>query len=116
MRTKHVVYLCAAAMLAACLVGAGLANGPTSGESKSPFGGKIGASCIVHLRRDALGAASPSPIPPKTSNLNGAEISMAGTLSDAAGEWIVLSQDKWEYVIPTHAILSVRFEKVAPKN
>src|SRR5438876_9984327 len=40
----------------------------------------LGKNCTVQFRRDALGAASISPVPPLTGSCNGAETAIGGKL------------------------------------
>ena len=69
----------------------------------------IGKACTVQLRRDALGAASPNPIPPLTDMHNGAETSVGGKLKSVTPEWIVLDRTGHELWIPKSSVLLVQF-------
>lgn len=55
-----------------------------------------GFVCTVHLRRDALGVQAASPIPVASTNHNGAEIGLKGTIYFADKDWLVL-QDKTDH-------------------
>jgi hypothetical protein len=77
-----------------------------------PITAKIGQRCIVQFRRDALGTAAPTPVPPTTGSLNGAEVTIAGELKKVNPGWIVVAAERVEYVIPTDAILMVTFDRL----
>lgn len=58
----------------------------------------IGATVQVQFRRDALGGAASLPVPPTTSGINGAEVSLSGSLSKVTPRWLVLriaTKDHW---------------------
>jgi hypothetical protein len=54
----------------------------------------VGATCTVQLRRDALGGAASVPVPVLTDNINGAEVSVSGTLVKVDADWVVITVDK----------------------
>lgn len=59
-------------------------------ESSRLLRSKVGESCVVQFRRDALGTASPNPISPMTGNHNGAETVLRGVLKSVKGDWLIL--------------------------
>lgn len=74
------------------------------------IGAKFGKQCTVQFRRDALGAASPCPVPPLTNSLNGAETSVSGTLTRADDDWIVIDRGtNGELLIAKSSVLLLRF-------
>ncbi|MBI3839393.1 MAG: hypothetical protein HY288_15855 [Planctomycetia bacterium] len=79
-------------------------------KGEPPINSKIGQQCEVQFRRDALGTAANLPVSPQTGEINGASVHIYGKLKRVIGEWIVLGDDKAEYVIPTHAILFLKFD------
>lgn len=71
----------------------------------------VGRGCVVHLRYDALGTAGDSPKPAFTDIMNGASVSIRGTLRKMDNNWVVIEQ-KLEsstqvHWVPVNAILSV---------
>ena len=75
----------------------------SSPESMCP---KLGASCTVQFRRDALGASANLPVPPTTSSINGANVSVGGKFSKMNEDWVVLKGgNKGEIWIPRSVIL-----------
>jgi len=71
---------------------------------------KIGESCTVQFRRDALGTASTNPVPPLTGSMNGAETTVAGTLTAVKEDWIILKhRDNRELWIPMSNVLLLMF-------
>jgi len=86
-----------------------------SQNAEMPAHSRIGDTCAVQFRRDALGAAAPNGIPPNTGSMNGAEMALHGTLRSAYSDWIVISDGRVDQVIPTHAILYVQFDAAAKK-
>ena len=66
-----------------------------------------GFACTVHLRRDMLGVQAAAPIPVASTNHNGADIGLRGTIYFADKDWLVL-QDKSDHSqqwIPRNMIL-----------
>jgi len=77
---------------------------------KPPFMDKIGQPCIVQFRRgDALGAGGDLPVSFDSDNVNGADLSVKGTLRAMSGDWIVVQSGESEYCIPRESVLLVRF-------
>jgi hypothetical protein len=103
MKTLSIVGLCVAMMLSGC-----------GGGTESLANGRIGQRCVVQFRRDALGSAAPVPIGPDTDNINGAEVTISGTLKRVQAEAILITTDKAEYLIPMAAILCLKFELPTP--
>jgi hypothetical protein len=87
----------AAAALVA-LAGAGLAGcGNTATNTVNevimdgpPEGLVVGAPTTVGFRADALGAARDLPVSVGTDSINGAVVTLSGTLHRASSDWIVL--------------------------
>jgi hypothetical protein len=82
----------------------------TSGSQSSPerICPKLGASCTVQFRRDALGASANLPVPPTTSSINGANVSVGGKFSKMNEDWVVLKGgNKGEIWIPRSVILLI---------
>ena len=71
---------------------------------------KVGQRCAVQFRRDALGAAAQNPIPPETDASNGAEVTIVGTLKRVQADGVLIDTGRFEYIIPMHSILSLRFD------
>jgi hypothetical protein len=101
MKVSHVGGLCIAAVFLGC-------SPPVS----SPVTDRVGQSCEVQFRRDGLGAAAPSGISPKTGEFNGMPMNMYGTLKRAQVDSILLNDGQFEYLIPMHAILYLKFDEV----
>lgn len=55
-----------------------------------PEGLVIGAQTTVGVRPDVLGAARDLPVPIGTDSINGAGVSITGTLHSVGADWIVL--------------------------
>jgi hypothetical protein len=68
-----------------------------------------GRSCTVQFRRDALGAAASLPVSPMTDGINGADVTVAGTLKHTSDEWVVLDRAGKELWIPKSVILLLHF-------
>jgi hypothetical protein len=68
-----------------------------------------GKECSVQLRRDALGAAAGLPISPETDSINGATVSLHGTVRSADGDWICIERKGGEIWIPKANILLIRY-------
>jgi hypothetical protein len=69
----------------------------------------LGKNCTVQFRRDALGAAATSPIPPLTGSFNGAETAIGGKLKNVTSEWIVIERAGSELWIPKRSVLLLQF-------
>lgn len=82
--------------------------GATSPPYPDPMlSGRIGDTCSVHFRHDALGLATSSPASPRINNFNGAEMLMSGKLLRVNAEWLCIEVGKGEYTIPKDVILFV---------
>jgi hypothetical protein len=104
-----VIRACLAALAVASLAGC---------QAKDPLRARIGRSCTVQVKRDLLGGSSSLPIGPNTTNSNGVEVSVGGTLEQATPDFLVLrvgpaDQPSREYVIPRSNVLLIQFE---PQN
>jgi hypothetical protein len=75
-----------------------------------------GTKCIVQFRRDALGAAANIPVPPDTDNINGAQVSLTGTLKSMSSDWIVVTQGDTEYWITRDAVLMLKIQPTMPPH
>lgn len=96
-------------VLVAALSGCG---GGGADRERVPLADKIGKGCTVQLRRgDALGGGGNLPVAPTTTNINGAEVSLAGTLSAVTANWIVVTRENREWHVPREAVLLVEFQK-----
>lgn len=73
---------------------------------------RIGSTCTVQFRRDALGSGAQIPVPPFTDTINGAQVSASGTLAKVDSQGILLRMDAQakELWIPYHALLLVDFK------
>ena len=69
----------------------------------------IGKNCTVQLRRDAMGAAAPVPIPPLSANHNGIDTCVTGKLKMINPDWIVLDRNGSDMWIPKSSVLLVQF-------
>lgn len=67
-------------------------------------GPKPGATVTVQFRGDALGASG-SAIPPLTDVMNGAPVSVGGTLVRSDPEWVVLDVSARRVWIPRSNVL-----------
>lgn len=92
-----------------CLAGAvcGCNSSPPSDEST--FSRKIGSGCVVQFRRDALGAAASLPVSPRTGEINGASVTVAGELVRVTNTWVVIRTGDHEFFIPKESILMLEF-------
>ncbi len=68
---------------------------------------QVGKACTVQFRRDALGAAANTPVPPMVNRMNGAETCAMGTLKRATAEWVVIEKNGKEIWIPRSVILLI---------
>ncbi len=65
----------------------------------------IGRGCTVQFRRDLLGGSAQNPIPPTTDFINGANVSVHGTLLKVDAEWVVIRSDNTTLWIPRSNVL-----------
>jgi hypothetical protein len=72
---------------------------------------KVGTPCTVQIRRDALGSGHELPVPPTTDVINGAQVSVSGTLEAVHGSWIVLDtrDPRRKHWIPAGSVLLLSF-------
>ena len=97
-----------AALLVGVIVAASGCGGFSAGED--PLAARIGRACSVQFRRgDGLGAGDGNPVPPTTSNINGADVSVNGKLMAVGGGWVTVVAGKVEYCIPRESILLIEF-------
>lgn len=75
-----------------------------------------GTKCAVQFRRDALGAAANLPVSPDTDNINGAQVSLTGTLKSMNADWIVVTQGKTDYWIARDSVLMLKIEPTTSPN
>lgn len=76
--------------------------------------GQIGKTCKVQFKRNALGGGATLPVSPTTDSINGAVVSVSGTLKAVEHQAIVLASGNQVYWIPEDAILMVVSEQGAP--
>ena len=99
----------AAALAAGCNVDASKGRSASKGK-KQPIA-QVGQECVVHFRRDALGASSQYPIGPKTGTFNEEEVVLRGYFRRMDDEWLVIQfsgrKDGNEIYIPREMILLV---------
>ncbi len=69
-----------------------------------------GKMCVVQFRRDALGAAGTLPISPTTDGVNGAEVSLTGTLKGMSSDWIIITQGTTDHWIAANSVLMLTIE------
>lgn len=99
-------------LLALSLTVAFLLAGCESSSPNSGLGKKVGKGCSVQFRRgDALGGGGSNPVPPTTGSMNGAEVSLNGTLAAVEGDWVVMKPavGDHEIWIPRASILLIQF-------
>ena len=90
----------------------GLAGGCSSSPSNEDWllKPRIGKGCTVQFRRDALGAAADIPVSPTTGEINGASVTVAGTLSQVSDRWVVIRDHKGgEFVVARESVLMLEF-------
>ena len=73
--------------------------------------GQIGKTCTVQFKRNALGGGAALPVPPMTDGINGAEVSLSGTLQSVEDRAIVVLSGNKTCWIPKDSILLVVSEK-----
>lgn|GEM_PF-4016547 len=71
----------------------------------------VGKTCKVQFKRNALGGGATLPIPPITDSINGADVSLSGTLKSVEGRAIIVVSGKRTYWIPKDSILLVVSEE-----
>ena len=79
-------------------------------EEEHSIAPPLGVNCTIQFRRDALGAATQTPVPPTTVSYNGAQTSMGGKIKLANKEWLVIESGLNEVWIPRAAILLIQFD------
>jgi hypothetical protein len=101
-------------VLAMGLAMAGLLAG-TGCEQRSlaAIGGSVaqpkGKVCTVQLRRDALGSAAASPVPPLTGSINGVQVAITGKVLVMDSEWVMVATEKDGTIyIPKEVVLLVQ--------
>ena len=67
----------------------------------------IGKTVRVQFRRDALGAAAPLPVSPKTGEINGASTTLVGTLLEVNKASVVIEEGERPKWIPREVILFI---------
>ncbi len=75
--------------------------------SKSDMKAWVGGVVKVQFRRDALGAASNNPIPPRSGNHNGADTTIVGKLVKIEATGIVVEVNQNKTWVPREVILMV---------
>lgn len=121
--TKPLAFLGSTLLLIGCIAllpsGCGQANiqppnTPSAVSSATDAAKLVGRGCVVYLRYDALGTSSDSPKAAFTDVMNGAEVSIRGTLQEMNHNWVIVQQDResnkrvlW---IPMSSVLSVALD------
>ena len=77
---------------------------PACGSPSSP---PVGSDVQVQLKRDVLGTATNLPVPPTTSAMNGAKVSVIGKLKRVTDEWIVVQEEFVDHWILRSNVLLV---------
>ena len=120
--SRPICSLIALVTFAGLCSGCGPADVPASGKTSAsiqqatpdqPLSLPLGKQCTVHFRRDALGGAADLPVPPMTSSINGALVSISGTLRQVDERWIVLEPaGRQERVwVARSSVLLIKFSK-----
>ncbi len=73
----------------------------------------VGRKCRVHLRRDAMGAASATPLAVGVDSPSGRAVQVTGTLERISGDWLVIRGENHTYWIPRNVVLAVDFDDAA---
>jgi len=73
--------------------------------------GQVGKTCKVQFKRNALGGGASLPVPPTTDSINGADVSLSGTLQTVESSGIVISSGEKKFWIPRDAILLIEIGK-----
>jgi hypothetical protein len=90
---------------------AGCDSRSAAAPADSSLGGPpTGGTCTVQFRRDALGSGG-SPVSPTTDSINGAEVSIQGTLVRVDSEWVVVDREHRELWVPRQSVLLLDFPK-----
>ncbi len=79
-----------------------------TGES---LAGQIGRACSIQFRRETLGVAKDSAIPPTATDYQGADLQIKGTLAALDGHYLILRQNRVVVWVPESSILLVRFDE-----
>jgi len=87
--------------LAAALLIVTLTVGCSSGQPPT------GKQVTVQFRRDALGSGGGMAIPPTTTVMNGANVSLSGQLREVHPEWVVLHDKGNDYWIQRESVLLI---------
>jgi len=72
---------------------------------------QIGKTCTVQFKRNSLGGGAALPVSPMTDNINGAAVSLSGTLQAVDDLAIIVVSDNKTIWIPRDSILLVVSEK-----
>jgi hypothetical protein len=100
-----------ASVICGCNIDVG--NGPGAGAAAGipkALKEQIGKACTVQFRRDALGAAMDLPVSPTTGGINGADVTVAGTLEAVDNEWLVVKSGSQGLFIRQSAVLVIQVE------
>lgn len=97
------------AALVAVIILSMTCGGPVEPKLDPEANPPLGKNVTVQFRRDALGAAASSPVPPFSGMHNGAETSVSGKLKNVTPEWIVLDRNGSETWVPKTAILLLHY-------
>ena len=82
-------------------------SGCDGSQPDPQLSGRIGETCTIYFRRDALGMAAGAPSPPRTGNQNGADVIMSGKLLRVNPGWVSIGIDQTEFTIPREVILMI---------
>jgi hypothetical protein len=69
---------------------------------------EVGKFCTIQFRRDALGAAATTTIPPMIDTFNGADTNIQGKFKRATKGWIVIEHAGGEIWIPESVVLLIK--------
>lgn len=81
---KAILFCCILAAITVCVVGC------KDRSQKDALSEKVNSSCTIYFNRAVLGGTSANIVPVKVNSINGAEVSLSGTLIKVTPEWIVL--------------------------